>query len=617
MLRLSKILILILIFGADIFAQSFTASVDRNNVPENEAFQISFVAKGTDINGFGNFAHPDFSNFRIISGPIQSTSMSIINGAVSASVSYSYYLRPVSQGTFTIGSASIQYKGKTFKTNPVSITVTKAEEPVTPPPTQNQQQSAQQNKSTGAKSFTDDLFIRAVPDKEKVYKGEQVTISYKIYTRHNISAPSVSKAPSFTGFWSEDLETSRSIVLEKENFNGKQFSSGVLKKVALFPTQTGKITVNPMELSVNVSIQKQRRRGDIFDEFFNDPFFGMSEIVEQKLVANPVNIEVLPLPANAPLSFKGAVGNFSFKAEANKNSVKMNEPVTIKFTVAGTGNIELIEIPELELPSGFEKYEPKINKSVNRSGKISGQKTVEYLLIPRAPGEKQIPSIEFSYFDPNKKEYVTLNSQPIKINVEKGDGSSDQNYAYRKEDVSLLGNDIRFIKTSSSNLKRSNGYLVNSMWFWIAAFFPLFVLFVAVARKNKNEKLNRNVQLLKYQKAEKFAKNELKSAKLSLEKNDQEGFYTDISQALFGYLENKLSINKAEFTVETAILKLKQNGVPEDLSAEVKKTLEYCEFARFAPQSGSESAMKDMYERAVNIIMDLEKYLSTKKNKFF
>ncbi|MGE5398939.1 MAG: BatD family protein [Ignavibacteriales bacterium] len=594
---------LIISAGIPLYSQSFTASVNSTTVSQGDPFQISFQFSGDELNSLKNFKAPDFRNFRVLSGPNQGTSMQVVNGAVSASLTFLYYLQGDNAGGFTIGSASIEFKGRTYRTEPIRITVTKG---------QANPRSKQQNQpsSSAAQNIGDNVFIRAIADRQKVLKGEQVTITYKLYTRMDISSPQVSKLPSYQGFWAEELDGSRTINFTTEVVNGKQYHVGVLKKAALFPTQTGQLSVTPFELKIPVIVPKQRRRGDIFDEFFNDPFFNQGQTVEYNAKSNVLKIDVMPLPqANVPASFHGAVGEFDFKASLDKNSTRTNDPVTLKLNISGTGNISLLEVPEIKLPAGVEKYEPKTSDQVNRSGNsISGQKSVEYLIVPRVQGKKEIPPVEFSYYSPRQKRYVTITSQAFQINVEKGEGSNDQNIAgFNKEDVRLLGEDIRFIKTNTGDLTHDGGFFINSIGFWAAAIFPLVLLSGAVVWKKRNDRLNGNVQLLRYTRAEKMARNRLKTAKKSMESNNQKDFYSDISLALFGYLEDKLHIPKASFTLDNAIMKLQNSNVPEETVDRVKQAIDHCEFARFAPMSNGSVAMKEMYEQAVQIIVELEK----------
>ncbi|MGE5499830.1 MAG: BatD family protein, partial [Syntrophothermus sp.] len=508
--KIKSLLFLLLCIAGSISAQSFTASVNNTTVAQNEPFQVAFQFNGEDINSLKNFRAPDFRGFRILSGPNQSTSMQIINGAVSGSISYSYYVQAPDQGTFVIGPASIDYKGKNFKSQAIKITVQKGQ------PAQQGNKAQGGNSSSGSVNLADNVFLKAVADKQRVTKGEQVTVSYKLYTRYDIASPQISKLPTYQGFWSEELENASRINFSTEVVNGKQYHVATLKKAALFPTQTGELSVTPFELKIPVVVpkQRQRRSGDIFDEFFNDPFFNQSQTVEYNAKSNTLKISVLPIPSdNVPMSFKGAIGEYSLFADVDKKTLKANETVTLKINISGTGNLNLVDVPDVKLPAGFEKYDPKTNTAVNHgSGVINGQKTFEFLMIPRVAGAVTIPPVEFSYYSLKQKKYVTLRSPEFALNVEKGDGSQGGSAVasgYGKEDVKLLGEDIRFIKTSVSPLSRQNDPAFLSVWFWLASALPLIALGAVIAWKKKYDRLSGNAQLMRYQKAEKMARNRL------------------------------------------------------------------------------------------------------------
>ena len=600
------ILILLIVFPFTGFAQSFNASVDNTKVGINDRFQVSFTFSGKDINGLKNFQPPSFVNFMVLSGPNQSTSIQFINGAQSASITYSFIVQPKSLGTFSIGTASIDYNGKTFSTKPLKITVIKG--------SAKPKSSATNSGQISNEEIAKNLFIRAIVDKRKAYLGEQVTVTYKLYTRLNIAAQmSINKLPKYEGFWAEELETSNNISFNTEMVNGKQFRVGILKKVALFPTKTGKLQVTPFELTVPVQIKRKRNRNNFFDDFFNDPFGG-GQTIEYNAVSDKVNITVLPLPEEGkPESFHGAVGNFTMDAQLDKSKTKTNEPVTLKVKIKGTGNIELLDVPEINVPNGFEKYEPKTSEKINRINKISGTKTAEYLMVPRVVGKREIPPIEFSFFNPARKKYVTLKSPPFKIDIEQGEQIPEASYT-EKEDVQQLGDDIRFIKTSFNDIHKKENWVLFTTQFWLGGVIPLILLFVVVGIKRRHDKLAGNLALLRYQKAQKIAKNRLKKAKKFMQENNSAEFYTEISQALFGYLEDKLHIPKAEFTIEHAIDELKKSGVQDDLLNELKQTAEDCEFVRFAPGAEKSTAMQTMYDKMTKLIINVEKNLIESKN---
>ncbi len=586
------------------FAQEFTASVNETTVGDNERFQVSFTFSGKSINNLSKFSPPAFENFLILSGPNQSTSIQIINGAQSASLTYSFVVQPKSVGTFTIGSAGIEQAGNTYKTEPIKITVVKGADK----PKQQQQGDTQISTDEIAKN----LYVRAIVDKTRAYKGEQITVTYKLYTRLSIASQmGVNKLPQYQGFWAEELETSGNINFTTEVIEGKQFRVGVLKRVALFPTQTGTLEVTPFELSVPVQIQKQRSGKSIWDDFFGDPF-GRSEIYEFNAKSNVVKIDVQPLPDGQPEMFKGAVGNYTFNANLNNTTVKSNEPLTLNINISGTGNIKLIDLPELNLPNGFEKYEPKINEEINRKGIVSGSKSGEYLFVPRVVGLREIPPIEFSFFDPNKKKYVTLKSETFKIDIKPGDKQASNEFV-GKEDIKELGNDIRYIKTSFEDVEKKENFIINSTGFIIAGVLPFAISLVVIGWKRKYDKLHGNVVLLRYQKAQKVAKNRLKSAKKLMDSQNHKEFYSELSTALFGYLEDKLHISKSEFTVERASEELRKRNITEELIAELKAGAGKCEFVRFAPGAEKSAAMQDMYDEIADVIINLEKNIGEKK----
>ncbi len=605
-----NIVIFITVLAAELSAQTFSASVDNTTVGLDDRFQVTFTFEGTDINSLSGFSAPDFNGFMVLSGPNQSTSMQIINGAVSASLSYSFYLQPRNLGKATIGSASIKYKGNVYKTDPLTINVQKS----------SSNSGTQQNNSQNSSGISNDeiaknVFVRATVDKQKAYLGEQVTVIYKLYTRLNIASQmSISKLPQYPGFWAEELETPNNISFTTETYDGKKYRVGVLKKVALFPTQTGELSVTPFELDVPVQVQKKRRSNNAFDDFFNDPFFGIGQTIDFTAKSNSLKINVEPLPSdNVPDSFNGAVGNFSIDSQIDKDQTKTNEPVTLKLTISGTGNISLLDMPELKLPAGFEKYEPKVNEQINRSQRISGKKTAEYLIVPRDAGKKEIPPIKFSYFDINKKSYTTLSTPPYTLNVEQGTGVNSPEYA-GKEDVKLLGEDIRYIKTDTENLHRIGKFVLNGFGFWAAVGFPFLVGLGLVVWRRREDKLAGNVQLMRYQRAQKIAKSRLKQAKALMDANDHNAFYAEISLALFGYLEDKLHIPKSELSVERASTELKKRKLSAELVSEFERVANKCEFIRFAPKESETAAMNEIYDELSNIITELEKSLSARKN---
>jgi hypothetical protein len=415
-----------------------------------------------------------------------------------------------------------------------------------------------------------------------------------------------------TGFWGEDIENPKNISLSTETVNGKQYRVGIIRKMALFPTQSGTLEIAPMEATTQVQIQS--RSVDPFDAFFRDPF---GRTVNYKVKSEPLKIKVDPLPANAPASFKGAVGKFTMNTSVDRRTTKTNEPVTLKVTIAGTGNIKVLEVPEIELPKDFEQYTPKVSDNINRQeGKISGSKTFEYLLIPRYPGQKTIKPLAFSFFDLNKHEYVTLQSPQIELNVEQGTATAPPVIAGgNREDVQLLSQDIRFIKVSQPSFSRRGDHLYKSGLFIALVLLPLAGLVgtFVYSRQRQAEMLDaagyRNRRAIKVaQKGLKQAE-QLLVSKASGNAAQKLEFYSEVSRALHKYLGDKLNIQQADMSVESVMSVLSTRSLNPAIPKSLKSVWEVCGMARFAPTSLESVAMQKTYDDAKWVIVELERTL--------
>lgn len=590
---------ILFLFVSLLQAQSFVATVDNNKVSENDRFELRFTFEGKDLKALKNFNPPSLKEFRVLSGPNQSTSMQIINGVSSSSLTLSYILMPNTTGAYTIGSASIQYEEKTYKTDPIKVTIVKG----------SQKPKDDSGKQISNEEIAKNLFIRATIDKGKVYLGEQVTVTYKLYTRLNIASQmSVDKLPQYQGFWAEELETARNISFGREVIDGQQYNVGLLKRAALFPNQAGKLEVTPFELTIPIQVQKKKNPNNVWDDFFGDPF-GRAEIVEYQAKSNILRVEVMPLPENnKPASFKGAVGKFDFSASLDKQKTKTNEPINLKFDISGTGNIKLLDLPPFELPNGFERYDPKVDEQINRAGKISGTKKAEYLLIPRVAGSREIPPIEFSYFDPEKRSYQTISSKSFNVVIEQGQGGASD--LANQQRIEQLDSDIRFIKTKFEDVDKRSEILLLKPAFWIASVVPFLASLVLIGWKRKQDRLSGNQQLLRYSKAEKVARKRFKTAKKLLDQNNIELFYSEISQALFGYLEDKFHIPKSEFTLDRAGDELLKRNIKPELVEKMKSNAQKCEFIRFAPGTNPSQAMNEMYQSFSDVVISIERSIA-------
>ena len=534
-------IILVLLMPMLCLGQSFTANVDRNTVAAGDQFQVNFVL--SDANG-KNFTPPDFSGFQIIAGPMQSSNMSWVNGAFTQSITLTYYVQVKNEGTFKIGSASINAGGKVLTTNPISITVVKGQARA-----QGGQQSEDDNSGVSEKN----VFLRASANKTKVYRGESLVITYKLYTNISLLNLNLEKMPAFAGLWTSDIEVPQPYQFRNEVVDGVNYKVATIKKVVVFPQQSGRITVEPMKGEVTARIQVKRKRNtNQWDPFamFDDPFFGGGQVqdIPVNIKSQPIILNVSELPDNAPASFTGSVGRFNMEAFIDKPETKANESVTLKIKISGSGNLKLIDAPKLNMPNDIETYDPKTSENINVSESgASGNKSFEYLLIPRHEGSYTIEPVEFSYFDLNSKNYISVKSKPFTLKVAKGDGSTtaaviDAAGTANKSDVAVIGKDIRFIKTSQLEFEKSEGSFFGSLPFFSLLLFPFMLVGGAFAYRNHLQKLHGNVALMKSKGATKMARKRMALASKYLKENKNEQFYDEASKALWGYLSDKLII---------------------------------------------------------------------------
>ena len=333
--------------------------------------------------------------------------------------------------------------------------------------------------------------------------------------------------------------------------------------------------------------------------------------MKKELTSNSFVLEVKSLPeANKPASFAGAVGNYNFKSDIDMTELKTNEAFTLTYTVSGTGNIELLQMPEPVFPPDFEVYDPKISTSTDVTANgLSGTKKAEYLVIPRRAGSFTVPAVEFSFFNPSNGAYQTLSSKPYEIQVEKGrDDEGGGIYASNQEDIKYLGNDIRHIMTGDPRLRPQRSAFFGSSAYYVALLALLLAFILLLILLKNREKMEKDTAATRNRKADKVARGRLKRAAQFLKEKDQDKFYVEMSQALWGYIADKLGIERSKLSMDTVSETMKEKSVPDELTQQFVDTLNSCEFARFAPGSAEEK-MDDLYQRGIEVISKAEKVL--------
>ncbi|WP_442587381.1 BatD family protein [Pedobacter sp. AW31-3R] len=577
------------------FAQvKLTASASRTQVGTGETFEVSF-----SLNGNGSrFAAPDFSDFQVLSGPNVSSSYSSVNGRTSVSNTYSYYLTTVKEGTYTIGPASITVDDKRLSTAPITIKVVKGQLQQH----NNQPQQAPEN-NVSAADLAKSIFIKTAVDKTNVYQGEQITVSFKLYTRVGIVDSRLDKMPDLNGFWSEDIKNpSQQAQWTTETYKGLKYNVAEVKKTILFAEHSGNIKIDPFEMTFIVRLQAPSS-GDLIDQFFG----GSYKDVNYNVKSLPVVIRVKPLPeAGKPASFTGAVGKFNVNASVDRSVLKSNESLNYKVTVSGSGNLKLLQTLNAEFPPDIEKYDPTIKDTVTQTAYgLSGSKVYNYLLIPRHQGEFVIDPVEFSYFNPATGKYAMLSTKPFTIKVEKGIAERNVTAfsSAEKQDVKVLDNDIRYIKTGDAGLSDGNGFFGSAGHILMLLVGPLACV-AAFIYRNRNRRNNSDVVKVKSRQAGKVAAKHLANAETQLKAQKRSEFYEAIFKGLYGYLGDKLNLLAADLNKETIVAALQLRQLNEQLIGELIETLDLCEMARYAPVT--QLSEQEVLEKAKRIINTIE-----------
>ncbi|MDF1548878.1 MAG: BatD family protein [Bacteroidales bacterium] len=577
-----------------------TFKASANSVVEiGENFRLNYTV---NANGSG-FVPPDLSNFSVLAGPSTSTSTSFqyINGKTSQAISntYSYVIQAGKEGKFTVGPASITVEGTTYKSNSLVIEVIKGNA------SSNNLQSTNSDPST--KNIAGDIFAQINLSKTTVYQGEQLVASLKVYDRMGLSSLNDYKFPSYTGFWTQDIEGPARITPERENVNNKIYTTFTLRRSILFPQKSGQITIEPFEVEGVVQVKAGQRR-DFFGRIV-DVYQDASKTIK----SSPRTIKVLPLPENKPASFNGAVGtDFKFNVDVDRTELKSNESLTLKVTVSGNGNLQIIDKIKLDFPASFEVFDPKVTSNINNSvAGARGSKTYEYLIVPREPGDYTIPALEFSYFDVNSKSYKTLKYNKMEFKIAKGDNNplytSDPSLS--KEAVQSIGSDIRFIVQDGITLKRKNHSFFGSFSFYIFYIVSIVLFFAVIFILRKRIKLNQNLVLQKNKRANKISQKRLREAAKHMKSGNKSAFYDEVIRALWGYLSDKLNIPVADLSRETVKETLNSRNIDQEIVNNFVEVIDNCEFAKYAPSS-NENQIEQDYDKARKIINKLVNALS-------
>ena len=613
------------------FAQvKFSASGSGKIIGKNDYLEVQFTVENAA--NVESISPPQFKNFAVVSGPNQQSSMSSINGNMKQSLSIGFVLKPVSAGNFTIGSATAKADGKEYHSNPLNIQVTNSASskrgtggnsvlapfgnitldfPAEPVTHQFDDYILQKNENI-AEKIKKNLFIKIDVSKKNCYVGEPIVATYKLYTRLK-SESNVLKAPSFNGFSVSELEMPDNYQLKTERYGGREYNVYTLRKVQLYPLQSGKLSLEPVEVRNRITFLKAeyagKRGGDNFYEMLRD-FANENapgEATEQQVITvtcDTMNIIVKPLPeAGKPIYFKGAVGNFKIVAGLEKNNITTDDAGSLKVIISGAGNIQLINAPAISWPTGVEGFESKASENLDKfSVPMKGDKVFVYPFTVTKPGDYTIPAIIFSYFDIGTESYKTISTQPLAVHAKKGTGNTQK----------------VFNANSSNKAELESWYDVINKYsiYFIAALLLLSVLIILYAKNKRDKKtetanLPAGIPVNKVEETNEFIipANPLVDAEEKLSEGDTSRFYKVLDVSFHKYLSGKLKVRAEELTKKKINERMDKYNVGVGTTLLVNSLLEDIEVNLYAPGS-SEKQMQEVYEKASEVVSLLDKQIS-------
>ena len=562
----------------------FQMELSKDKLGINERLRVDF-----EMNKDGdNFNAPNFEGFRVIMGPSQSISSSWINGKRSYSKTYSYTLAPTARGTFTIGQATIDIDGKTYKSIPKKVTVTAAVD--------------KPNDQMTVDDIADEnLHLVAEVSKTNPYLNEAISVVYKLYASPSINVTNFRPLdnPKYNNFWSQDMPFSRYNV-KNGTYNGKSYRYVILKRVVLYPQKSGTLEIEPLSLEVSLDVPTNRR------DFFGGRIYTQTN---KTVSAGRRTIDVKPLPSQGrPANFSGAVGDFSFDVTATKKELKASESLQATVAVKGKGNLKLFQLPEPSFPSALEVYEPEFEENVRTTlSGMQGSVSNNYTVVPAFRGKYPIPGISFTYFNPELEKYITLESEEILVNVLEGPtgGPLTGTPGLSNKQVVAQGSQFNFIKLSANLQPLQQRRFFNTKAFYAWLLSPLFLLPLVFLFTRKREAIAADEEGNRIKRANRLARKYLGEAKKSL--NDKDLFYNALERALHNYLKAKLKIETAEFSKEKISALFSDRGVADKTTGDFIALLHSCEVARYSPFTLDQ--MQNDYEKASEVITALDKQL--------
>ena len=590
------------LFPLSTYSQTLTGSAP-SHVAVGEQFRLTYTINTQNVSDFRAGNIPE--ELEVLIGPNRSmqSSYQMINGhtSSSSSITYTYIVCATKNGSFTIPPAHVVVGGKTISSNTVTIKVSGSPQSSNSgSPRQRRQDDEAEIRDAGSQISGSDLFIKVSANKKRVHEQEPILLTYKVYTLVGLTSLR-GDMPDLKSFYTQEVSLPSQKSFSVETFNGRPYKTTTWSQYVMFPQMTGKLQIP--SITFEGIVVQQNRNIDPFEAFFN----GGSGYVEvkKKIVAPSVEIQVDPLPER-PVGFSGGVGQFSVSAQLNKTETKANDPVSLRLTVSGAGNLKLVKQPQVNLPKDFDKYEPKVtDKTKLTSNGIEGSMIYDILIVPRHQGHYEIPPVELIYFDTSTNAYKTVKSEPMVLDVAKGAGPGSVADFSGQQDLQELSRDIRYIKTGDVKQQGFGEFFFGSTAYWVTllimaiVFISLFVIFRQRAIENAN------VTKRRAGKANKVATKRLKKASKLMAENKSGEFYDEVLRALWGYVGDKLNMPVEQLSHDNISQRLAERNVGEETVAQFMGALDECEFERYAP-GDPKGNMNKVYEKAMTAIEQIE-----------
>jgi hypothetical protein len=585
----SGLMILLTALAVGLYGQPVVnTSFDAKQVLVQETFTWKIEVEGSDE--MPVIRLPNIDKLALVSGPMQSSNYSYINGKMSSTKTLSYTFVALEAGKVTIPSVEVRLGRDQVRTKALTVEVVAAK--------------------TGGGSTKNEasVFLRAIPSKRNIYLGEPLSVQYKLFTQVGVYNYQVDKLPDAVGFWAEEINQNSQPRLVSEVIDGVRYNTAVLKTVLYYPTRSGDLVIDPLSTELEIEVKSNQQRRRVFnDPFFNDPFFRGTQRATRTFTSDPVKITVKALPEPKPRNFSGAVGNFQIKASLDTNAVMENDAVGLTIKLSGSGNFKSIQVPEPILPEGVDVFKPeRVEKVSISSMRHSGSKAATYLLVPREAGTVEIPALVFSYFDLRKQKYITQSTGPIKLSVYDASGSQPVvTSGYSREEVTLMQEDIRYIKESSGDMMPLNASPLG--WsFWGYHILGLGILVGLYLFQERQQALKGNKHLLRSSKAMSQAKTQLKKAK-KLEENAPE-LQSLLYNTIVGFIGARLGLAENALDLDTLMAELAKTRLAGDTLEGTRTFLNDLTMDRFAPGAVKRSSA-EWIEQTTTLLAQLGRVL--------